>query len=61
LSINYHFEWDPKKAQSNRENRGISFDEAATIFLDPLSITIYDPDHSEEEERWITMGISKIW
>jgi uncharacterized DUF497 family protein len=59
VGINYHFEWDPKKAQSNRERHGISFDEAATIFLDPLAITIYDPDHSETEERWITMGISK--
>ncbi|MEW6326700.1 MAG: BrnT family toxin [Thermodesulfobacteriota bacterium] len=35
------------------------FREAATVFLDPMAITIYDPDHSEAEDRWITMGISK--
>lgn len=59
MSINYHFEWDPKKALSNRENHSVSFEEAATIFLDPMAITIYDPDHSEEDERWITMGVSR--
>lgn len=59
MGINYNFEWDPKKAQSNREKHGVSFEEAATVFLDPMAMTIFDPDHSETEDRWITMGISK--
>ena len=59
MSVNYNFEWDPKKAHSNQEKHGVSFEEAATVFLDPMAMTIYDPDHSETEDRWITMGISK--
>jgi uncharacterized protein len=49
------FEWDPRKA---RRKHGIDFDEATTIFADTLSITIPDPDHSADEERWVTMGLS---
>jgi uncharacterized DUF497 family protein len=41
------------------EKHGVRFEEAATVFIDPMPLTIYDPDHSESEERWITMGISK--
>jgi hypothetical protein len=52
------FEWDTKKAIRNREKHGVSFEEAATVFGDPLSLTIDDPIHSTEEERFITMGIS---
>jgi uncharacterized DUF497 family protein len=59
MSVNYNFEWDPKKALSNQEKHGVSFEEAATVFCDPMAMTIYDPDHSETEDRWITMGISK--
>jgi uncharacterized DUF497 family protein len=57
--MNYNFEWDPGKAKINKEKHGISFEEAATVFLDPLAATIYDPDHSESENRWITLGISQ--
>lgn len=59
MSINYNFEWDPKKAHSNKDKHGVSFEEAATVFFDPMAMTIYDPDHGETEDRWITMGISK--
>ncbi len=59
MGINFDFEWDPKKAQSNKRKHGVGFEESATVFLDPMAVTIYDPDHSETEERWITMGISK--
>jgi uncharacterized DUF497 family protein len=52
------FEWDPKKAQRNIKAHGISFDEASTAFRDPLSRTIYDPLHSEEEERFVLIGQS---
>lgn len=53
------FEWDPEKAQLNLAKHGVSFDEAATVFGDPLAITIDDPDHSQEEQRLLTTGLSK--
>ena len=43
------FEWDPGKAQKDLTKHGVSFDEAATVFGDPLAVTIDDPDHSHEE------------
>lgn len=52
------FEWDAKKAQSNLKKHGIAFDEGLTVFLDPLSITIRDPDHSAHEQRYIDIGTS---
>ena len=54
-----NFEWDEKKAKSNRKKHGIGFDEAATVFLDPFSITIPDHDHSAEEQRYIDIGSSE--
>jgi uncharacterized DUF497 family protein len=51
-----NFEWDPNKAESNLRKHGVSFQEAATVFGDDLGITVYDPDHSEEEDRYITIG-----
>jgi uncharacterized DUF497 family protein len=52
------YEWDPKKARANVRKHGVSFEEAATVFLDPLAVTYPDPDHSEEETREITIGRS---
>jgi uncharacterized DUF497 family protein len=52
------FEWDPSKATENLETHGISFDEASTAFGDILSLTIYDPLHSEEEDRLVLIGNS---
>jgi hypothetical protein len=52
------FEWDPKKAKQNLTKHGVSFDEAVTAFYDPLSATFDDPDHSENEQRYITIGFS---
>jgi len=52
------FEWDEIKAEDGRKKHKISFDEAATIFHDPFSITKPDPDHSVEEERYIDIGCS---
>jgi uncharacterized protein len=51
-------EWDPAKANSNLEKHGVPFEEAATVFGDPLSLTIDDPDHSNDEERFILLGQS---
>jgi hypothetical protein len=50
------FEWDPKKAAKNLRKHKVSFAEAATVFGDPLSVTVHDPDHSSEEDRYITLG-----
>ncbi len=52
------YEWDPKKAKTNLRKHGVSFEEAATVFLDPLAVTYPDPDHSDEETREITIGRS---
>ena len=50
------FEWDDSKAASNEGKHGVSFTEAMTVFGDPLSLTAFDPDHSLEEDRFITLG-----
>jgi uncharacterized DUF497 family protein len=52
------FEWDTNKAAKNLQKHQIAFSEAATIFGDPLSTTFSDPDHSDFEERYITIGLS---
>lgn len=52
------FEWDPIKARKNLVKHGVSFDEAASVFHDPLAATGADPDHSEDEERMVTFGMS---
>lgn len=52
------FEWDEKKARKNLKKHGVSFEEAATVFGDPLSLTIDDPLHSKYEKRFVTMGES---
>ena len=52
----FEFEWDPAKAASNLRKHQISFKTAATVFKDPLTLSDPDREHSEFEERWITMG-----
>ncbi len=52
------FEWDPTKADENYRKHGDAYDEAASAFADTLSITIFDPDHSEAEERFVLVGLS---
>jgi uncharacterized DUF497 family protein len=52
------FEWAPEKTAKNLHKHKVSLAEAATVFEDDLSITIYDPDHSEDEDRYITIGLS---
>jgi len=53
------FEWDDGKAQANISKHAVSFEEASSVFADPLSLTIFDPVHSEEEERYVTLGQSQ--
>jgi uncharacterized DUF497 family protein len=52
------FEWDVTKAKTNLRKHGVAFNEASTVLKDGLSITIYDPDHSVNEDRYITIGVS---
>lgn len=59
MTINYNFEWDPTKDRENRDKHSVAFDEAATVFKDSKALSIFDPDHSESEDRWVTMGISE--
>mgnify|MGYP001067783934 CR=1 FL=1 len=53
-------EWDARKAESNRIKHGVSFEEAATVFREPLAATGADPDHSITEDRFITFGVSEV-
>lgn len=52
-------EWNPNKAKLNTKKHGVSFEEAATALSDPMSVTGSDPDHSVDEERYITFGLSE--
>ncbi len=54
--MRYTFEWDPSKASQNLRKHKVSFERGAEIFLDPFAISIFDEEHSHDEERWITMG-----
>lgn len=56
--IKENFEWDSKKAEANVAKHGVSFEEACTVFSDIFALVIDDPDHSEEEDRFIIMGLS---
>jgi hypothetical protein len=56
--MDFDFEWDPAKAKSNMQKHEVTFEEAATVMRDPRAMNMYDPDHSESEDRWITLGIS---
>ncbi|OLP20445.1 hypothetical protein BST81_00055 [Leptolyngbya sp. 'hensonii'] len=52
------FQWDSQKAKTNLQKHNISFEEAVTVFGDPLAVTIEDPDHSIGEMRFLTIGLS---
>ena len=55
--MNYNFEWDPNKAKSNIEKHKISFEDATSVFKDENAVSIFDEDHSTNEDRWITIGM----
>jgi uncharacterized protein len=55
--VRYYFDWDIKKAKTNSLKHKVSFEHAANIFLDPLTVTVFDKGHSEGEDRWATVGI----
>ena len=60
VKMNYCFEWDPNKAAANLRKHGVSFDQAAAVFLDPRALSLFDDEHGDAEERWITLGISPV-
>ena len=55
-----NFDWDLKKAAGNLRKHGVSFDEAASMFLDPMAVSGPDPEHSMAEDRYITFGFSSL-
>jgi uncharacterized protein len=52
----FNFDWDARKAKQNLRKHGVSFAAAAAVFRDPLAVSIFDEEHSRDEERWITIG-----
>lgn len=52
------FEWNRAKAEQNLRKHGVTFEEAVTVFADPFELTVYDPDHSVAEDRFVSVGIS---
>jgi len=58
LSAQLEFEWNLAKAVSNLAKHGVSFAQGATVLADALALTVYDPAHSEFEDRWFTLGLS---
>lgn len=55
---NIRFEWDARKSSANKKKHGISFEEARTVFFDENAKLIDDPDHSEDEDRFVLLGVS---
>jgi uncharacterized DUF497 family protein len=59
LPLQYNFEWNPIKNLHNIRKHGIGFELSASVFSDPRALTVFDDEHSDSEERWITLGISQ--
>ena len=55
-SVVYDFQWDPAKARDNARKHDVTFEQAATVFLDVLALTVYDRENSHSEDRWFTLG-----
>lgn len=58
MAVSYKFDWDPTKAARNLKDLRVAFEEPSTVFGDPLAMLMADPDHSEEEERYLLLGMS---
>lgn len=59
-STDYEFDWDDVKAEANLRKHGVDFSEAMTVLLDPLAMTSFDTGHSDDEDRWVTVGQSSV-
>jgi len=53
----YNFEWDQLKAATNANKHGVTFEQAAGVFKDPMALTLLDQEHTDDEDRWITLGL----
>ena len=58
-AFQYQFEWDPTKARQNARQHRVTFERAATVFLDPNALSVFDEQHSQDEERWVTLGLDR--
>lgn len=56
MQATYEFDWDAEKAEANVRKHDVTFESAMTVFRDSLALTVYDEEHSEHEERWVTTG-----
>lgn len=59
MAFQFHFEWDPAKARQNARKHRVTFERGATVFLDPNALSLFDEQHGDEEERWITLGLDQ--
>ncbi len=57
--MNYHFQWDPAKARRNVVKHNVAFQSAATVFRDANQLSLYDDEHSDYEDRWITLAVDQ--
>jgi len=57
--LRYNFDWNPTKEKQNIRKHQVNFRIAATVFRDPYQLTLYDEEHSENEDRWITIGLDE--
>ena len=57
MAFQYQFEWDPAKARQNARKHRVTFERGATVFLDPNALSLFDVQHSDDEERWTTLGL----
>lgn len=55
----YEFDWNAEKASRNEQKHGVTFEEAATVFEDVFAVEVFDKTHSDEEDRWIMIGVSR--
>lgn len=59
MSCTYNFEWNPAKEQLNIRKHQLDFHLASSVFKDPSQLTLYDEEHSSDEDRWITIGLDR--
>ena len=59
MAFQFRFEWDPAKARQNARKHRITFERGVTVFLDPNALSLFDEQHSDEEERWVTLGLDQ--
>ena len=59
MAFQFQFEWDPAKARQNVRKHRVTFERGATVFKDANALSVFDDQHSEEEERWITLGLDE--